>query len=75
MQAKVNFTAVFEQVEDGFIAYIEELPGVNSQGDTVEEARTNLLDALELFLETRREMAEEEQASKKVIKEPIKLVA
>ena len=68
MKAQVSFTAVFEAVEGGFIAYIEEVPGVNTQGDTMEEARENLLDALNLFLETRREIAEVEQANKKIIK-------
>ena len=38
----VRFTAVFRKVPEGFIAIVEELPGANTQGATLEEARTNL---------------------------------
>lgn len=49
MEAKVKLTAVFEEAEEGgYIAYIEEIPGVNTQGETLEEAKENLADALEL---------------------------
>ncbi len=39
----MEFTAVFERVPEGYIAFVEELPGANTQGDTLEEARENLL--------------------------------
>ncbi|MBI5218277.1 MAG: type II toxin-antitoxin system HicB family antitoxin [Bacteroidia bacterium] len=55
----MKLTAVFEPDEEGgYIAYIEEIPGVNTQGETLEEAKTNILDALNLVMETRRAMAE-----------------
>jgi predicted RNase H-like HicB family nuclease len=51
-------TAVFEKVAEteggGYVAYTEELPGAISEGDTLEEARENLRDAVALLLETNR---------------------
>ena len=44
----MKFTAVFEQVAEGYIAFVEELPGANTQGATIEEARSNLKEAVEL---------------------------
>jgi len=45
---KMKLTAVFEKVPEGYIAFVEELPGANTQGDTIEEARANLQEAVEL---------------------------
>ena len=70
-----NLTGVFEQRGNEFIAYIEEIPGVNTQVATLVEARLNLIEALELILDVRRELAIEEQAGKVIIKEDIKMVA
>ena len=51
----IEMTAVFELSADGgYIAYIEEIPGINSQGDTIEEAKENLTDAINLMFEERR---------------------
>jgi predicted RNase H-like HicB family nuclease len=47
----LELTAVFQQVPEGFIAFVEELPGANSQGATLEEARSNLHEAVMLVLE------------------------
>src|SRR5437867_7633700 len=44
----VQLTAVFEKVPEGYIAFVEELPGANTQGATIEEARSNLQEAVEL---------------------------
>lgn len=61
MKTNMKLTAVFEPDEEsGYIAYIEEIPGVNTQGETLEEAKINLLEALNLIIETRRSMAESE---------------
>lgn len=57
----MQFTAVFEKVQDGYIAFVEELPGANTQGATLEEARANLQEAIELVLEANRTLAEEGQ--------------
>jgi predicted RNase H-like HicB family nuclease len=56
----MNLTAVFEPAkEGGYTCFVEEIPAAISQGDTLEEAKTNLLDALRLVLECQRELAEE----------------
>jgi len=55
-----RFTAVFEQEGDWWIGYVEELPGANTQGRTLEEARDNLRDAVQLVLEANRELARRE---------------
>ncbi|MBC8146606.1 MAG: type II toxin-antitoxin system HicB family antitoxin [Bacteroidetes bacterium] len=58
MKTNLKLTAIFEPDEEGgYIAYIEEIPGVNSQGETLDEAKENILDALNLVMETRREIA------------------
>jgi len=52
-----TFTAVFEEApEGGYVAYAAELPGATTQGETIDEARENLRDAIELILETNREL-------------------
>lgn len=65
------FTAVFERDGDWWIGYTEELPGANTQGATLEEARTNLREAVELVIEANRELARRESAGKAVIREPL----
>ena len=58
MKIKGHFTAVFEEAaEGGLIVYIEEMPGVNTQGKTLNGARENLEDALLLVMEVQRELA------------------
>lgn len=49
MKTKLKLTAIFEEAEEGgYIAFIEEIPGVNTQGETLEETKANLLEAFEL---------------------------
>jgi predicted RNase H-like HicB family nuclease len=55
----IKLTAVFQKVPEGYIAFVEELPGANTQGATLEEARMNLHEAIELVLEANRCLAEE----------------
>jgi predicted RNase H-like HicB family nuclease len=51
----LSFTAVFvEDPKGGYSAYIEEIPGANSQGETLEEAKENLKEALQMVLETNK---------------------
>lgn len=71
----MKFTAVFEKVAEGYIAFVEELPGANTQGATLEEARANLKEAVELVLEGNRTLAEEMMKGKKVIRENFPLQA
>lgn len=66
-----QFTAVFEEVPEGFIGYVEELPGANTQAPTLEEARADLVEAVELVLEANRILAEERLGGRKVIRETL----
>jgi predicted RNase H-like HicB family nuclease len=52
-----RFTAVFEQDGDWWIGYVEELPGANTQGRTLDEARENLQKAVRLVIEANQELA------------------
>ena len=54
---KHEFTAIFERDGDWHIAYCPEIPGANGQGETKEEARQSLADAIAIILEDRREDA------------------
>lgn len=67
----MQFTAVFQKVPEGFIAFVEELPGANTQGETLEEARENLAEAVALVLESNRMLAEESLTGMDVIREPL----
>ncbi len=55
---QIKLTAVFQKVPEGYIGFVEELPGANTQGDTLEEARSNLEEAVQLVLEANRELKE-----------------
>ena len=72
---KFTLTAVFQKVPEGYIGYVEELPGANTQGDTLEEARENLKEAIALVLEANRELAEETLVGVDVIREPLLMTA
>ena len=65
----MQLTAVYMEVPEGFIAFVEELPGANTQGDTLEEARENLREAVALVLEANRELAEKSLAGQQVTRE------
>lgn len=69
LEISVEFTAAFEKVPEGYIAFVEELPGANTQGATLEEARENLREAIELVLEANRTLAEESIQGRQVVKE------
>ena len=56
---ELKLTAVYEKADEGgYIAYVAELPGANTQGETIEEARENLKEAVALLLECYREEAD-----------------
>ena len=71
----LQLTAVFKKVPEGYIGFVEELPGANTQGDTLEEARTNLEEAVLLVLEANRELSEEQIVGQEVIKEHMSISA
>ncbi len=70
-----KLTAVFRKSKYGYIGYVEELPGANTQGKTLEETKKNLIEAIQLVLEANRQLAEEEQTDVEVIKEQLGEVA
>jgi predicted RNase H-like HicB family nuclease len=65
----MHLTAVYIAVPEGYIAFVEELPGANTQGDTLDEARENLHEAVELVLEANREVAEKSLTGQAVMRE------
>jgi predicted RNase H-like HicB family nuclease len=67
-----TFTAVFQEAEEGgYIAFVEELPGANTQGETLDEARENLREAVELILEANRRRSVKNLDMSRVIREPM----
>jgi len=72
---ELTLTAVFEEVPQseggGYTAYTEELPGAISEGDTLDEARDNLRDAIKILLEANREVARKPVPGHDVVREPI----
>ena len=72
----MEFTAVFKKVPEGYIGFIEELPGANTQGNTLEEVRANLKEAIEMTLEANRFLAKESLSGlQDVIREPFVIVS
>jgi predicted RNase H-like HicB family nuclease len=72
---RVTLTKVFQKVPEGYSGFVEELPGANTQGETLEETRANLEEAIELVLAANRLMAEEQLQGQDVIRESIALFA
>ena len=66
-----EFTAVYEKRGKWYIAYIEEIPGVNTQGRTLVEAKENLKDAINLIFEVNRELTRKNLLAEEIIREPI----
>ena len=73
MGSTFTFTAVFEKTEGWYVGFVEELPGANTQGKTLEETRENLRDAVELILISNRELTERDLVGKNVIREEINI--
>lgn len=69
MQEKL--TAIFQKSPYGYIGYVEELPGANTQGNTLEETKKNLIEAVQLVLAANRQLAEEELKGIEIIKEEL----
>lgn len=68
---KLELTAVFRKVPEGYIGFVEELHGANTQGATLEEVRSNLREAVLLVLEANRALTEEELEGQEVIRESL----
>ncbi len=54
----MKLTAVYRKVPEGYIGFVEELPGANTQGKTLEEARVNIREAIEMTLEANKNIKE-----------------
>ena len=55
----MQLTAVFRKVPEGYIGFVEELPGANTQGASLEEVRANLAEAVDLVLDANRTLSED----------------
>lgn len=69
----MRLTAVFMKVSEGYVGFVEELPGANTQAATLEEVRESLKEAVALVLEANRALAEETLQGTEVIREPLAL--
>mgnify|MGYP003388910016 CR=1 FL=1 len=68
----MKFTAVYVPCpEGGYSAFVEEMPGANTQGETLEEARANLAEAVEMVLEANRTLALESLEATRYLTEPL----
>jgi predicted RNase H-like HicB family nuclease len=70
----MTLTAVYVKVADGYVGFVEELPGANTQGDTLEETRENLQEAVQLVLEANRALAAESIQGDEVIREALTIL-
>jgi len=68
---RTKLTAVFHKSPYGYIGYVEELPGANTQGKTLEETKKNLIEAIMLVLEANKQFMEEELKGKEFTREEI----
>ena len=79
--SELRLTAIYEEAEEGgYIGYVAELPGANTQGETIDEVRENLIEAAQLILEANREgvekrVAESTANGKRVTREELVLQA
>lgn len=75
----ITLTAVYEEIPEseggGYVAYAEELPGAITQGETLDEARENLRDAIELLIEANRELSGKPSQGQKILREKIQITA
>lgn len=69
----MDLTAVYEQDGDWVMGYIVEIPGVNTQGATLEECRDNLQDALREFIAARREQSASDDQTYRIAEERTRL--
>jgi predicted RNase H-like HicB family nuclease len=66
-----QFTAIYKKSGKWYLGWVEEIPGVNTQGKTLQETKENLKEALLLILETNRMLNKKEISRGKVIREPL----
>ena len=71
----MQLTAIYRKVPEGYVAFVQELPGANTQGASLEEARANLVEAVDLVLDANRTLSEESIQGQDVIREPFVIAA
>lgn len=71
----MHLTAGYISVPEGYVAFVEEIPGSNTQGASLDEARENLREAVALVLDANRMLAEQFIAGQAVTREPLELTA
>lgn len=67
------FTAIFQKVAEGYIGFVEELPGANTQGATLKETRKNLREAIRLILEANRILTRKAISGKDFVREKLEI--
>ena len=67
---KHQFTAIYKKSGKWYLGWIEEIPGVNTQGRTFKEVKENLKEALFLIIETNR-LVNKIEVGKKVLRKPL----
>jgi predicted RNase H-like HicB family nuclease len=67
----LQLTAVYRKTAGGYVAFVEEIPGASTQGASLEEARANLCETVELVFDANRMLAEESLVGQNVIREPL----
>ena len=76
MKQKLTLTAVYQEVpEGGYVGSVEEIPGAFTQGDTLDECRANLKEAVTLVMESNRQLVEKDLEGHKAIREELRLTA
>lgn len=76
MKTNIRFTAIFQPAEEGgYIGYLEEVPGINTQGETLEETKENLMGAMQDYFEAQRILVDEELKGKNVLRESIEMIS
>jgi predicted RNase H-like HicB family nuclease len=71
----MKLTAVYMKVPEGYVGFVEELPGANTQGATLEEARANLEEAVTIVLDANRELSKKSLEGAEVTRETLILPA
>jgi predicted RNase H-like HicB family nuclease len=67
----LTLTAVYRKVAEGYIGFVEELPGANTQGATIQETRENLIEAVDLVMQANRALAQEWCEGEEILREQI----
>lgn len=69
----MSFTAVYKRDGEWWVGFVAEIPGANTQGATLEEARENLKEAVRMVLEANRELARQDLEDPAAIREEIQV--